>query len=422
MTEKKTSTRKKTTAAKAKKVTRKVSSETASVAAKAEDTVKTTQAAKQGKTENAPPVKETPAETVQPTNVVPQAAPAPQPASGGGGKGLAAFALLLALGSLGLSGYLLYSNVLQQKSATTNIAVGVTEIKNNVQRFGETVAKIQSDVGSMDQRLAGFATTETVEQTVQTQVAPFAEQQKAAEEALQQLRQEVSGDQGRFAYDRVRQLLETANSHIGLHRDVDRALVALQLAEGQLQSLKDERLITVRTKVLAEISELEGLQLPDMPGLAARLNQMIKLVPEWPLQNEPNAELIVAEEGDSDAAASIWSRIADAGKTVFKEVVQVNKVDAPPKPLLAPEQRYFLNQNLSLRLLSAQQALLQQQQTVFEDNLNEAMVWITEYFDSRDVRVQNALTELTDIQSVTLRPELPDVSGSLTSLNQVLGD
>ena len=457
MTDNKTPNRKKNAAAKGKKVTKKVTSETVAgtgvtttttdsqpaarsqTAAKSTKapTAKTTPAVKTTPAAEKAPAAETTAHaaSAQAKSSVSPAIPS-QPdqsttgaanmnasaaSSSGGGRGLALFAVLLGLASLVLSGYLLYSNVLQQQSATTSIAVGVTEIKNNVQRFGESVTQLQSEMGDIDQRLQGFATTETVEQSVQNSLQPYAEQQQALSESLQQLSQEVSGDQGQFAYDRIRQLLETANSQIGVHRNTERALVALQLTESQLQSLNDPRLSAVRSKVLEEISELQDVQLPDIARLASQLNQLIKEVPEWPLQNEPNAQLVEVAASEHDDV-NWWSRISTAVKEVFTQTFQVNKVDTPPKPLLAPEQRYFLNQNLGLRLLSAQQALLQQQQRVFDDNLNEAMAWITEYFDSRDARVQGALAELAEIQATDLQPELPDVSGSLGALNQVQGN
>ena len=100
-------------------------------------------------------------------------------------------------------------------------------------------------------------------------------------------------------------------------------------------------------------------------------------------------------------------------KEAFNDTFKVQKVGAKPKVLLAPTERYFLNQNLQLQLLTAQNAMLQGEQAIYSNNVKGAREWIAEYFDANDARVSSSLEDLTAIESVVLKPALPDISDVL---------
>ncbi len=352
----------------------------------------------------------------------PKVQPELKSSNGGSGKGLAALALLVSLGALGLSGYLVYSNLLQTNSTNTKLAIGLTEIKGNVGSIGDSVQALKTDMSAMNEQQNSFVTDELVSAKLTQQLTPVIDQQKGFGEALQKVREQVSGDEGRFAYDRIRQLLQTANSHLSLNRDVTGALSALRLGSEQIKALNDSRFTAVRGKVLDEINALEAVELADVASISSKLNAMQAAVANWPLQNEPDAEVIKAEVEPEDTAQGFRAELKKSMGELVKKVFQVQKIDTEPKPLLAPEQRYFLNQNLRLQLLTAQNALLQRQQTVYSSNLESAATWIRDYFDPQDTRVQQALADIAAVQGVVLQPELPDISTSLTALNTVLGN
>ena len=89
------------------------------------------------------------------------------------------------------------------------------------------------------------------------------------------------------------------------------------------------------------------------------------------------------------------------------------------KPLLTPEQRYFLVANLRLMLSGAQLAVLRTDNQTFKSNLEQAAQWLTEYFDTDDQTVKSMIAEIQDISSQDLAPERPNITGSIVELQNI---
>ena len=85
-----------------------------------------------------------------------------------------------------------------------------------------------------------------------------------------------------------------------------------------------------------------------------------------------------------------------------------------------PEQHYFVTENLKFALNSAQFALLRDDPAAYQRNLYNARAWITETFDSSDAAVASLLTEIDALLAEPVQVELPDISGSLAALREVI--
>jgi uroporphyrin-III C-methyltransferase len=71
----------------------------------------------------------------------------------------------------------------------------------------------------------------------------------------------------------------------------------------------------------------------------------------------------------------------------------VTRIDQPEAVLMAPEQAFFLRENLKLRLLNARLALLSRQFDTAQSDLRDAQAALDRYFD-RSVRRVAAAGEL----------------------------
>lgn len=104
---------------------------------------------------------------------------------------------------------------------------------------------------------------------------------------------------------------------------------------------------------------------------------------------------------------------------VWREVrglVRMERLDQDDPVLLAPAQNAFLRENLKIRLLTARLALLARDARTYGADLAQARVWIERFFDQRDERVKMALQELSALEAVTIRTELPTLTESFTAL------
>jgi uroporphyrin-3 C-methyltransferase len=89
-------------------------------------------------------------------------------------------------------------------------------------------------------------------------------------------------------------------------------------------------------------------------------------------------------------------------------------------PLIAPEEEFYLAQNLALKIEVARVAALRGDGAIFQDSLNMALEWIDSYFETDDERVANVIDELRDLQKVELHPYVPDVSRVSQAFKEVM--
>jgi len=86
-------------------------------------------------------------------------------------------------------------------------------------------------------------------------------------------------------------------------------------------------------------------------------------------------------------------------------------------PLLTPDQRALIYQNLRLKLESARLSLVQGDVNTYRQSLDIAGDWLLKYFDNNAKR--SALKQTIDeLKRIEIKTEFPDISGSLDALRQ----
>jgi uroporphyrin-3 C-methyltransferase len=109
-----------------------------------------------------------------------------------------------------------------------------------------------------------------------------------------------------------------------------------------------------------------------------------------------------------------WNSVKDA----VSGLIKVTPPDQASLPLVPPEAAYFLRTNLALQLQSARLSLLRGEQAVFEQSLDDASAWLTDYFDTDSAQVSGALQTISEIRGGFFSVTAPDISVSLRLLRQ----
>jgi len=86
--------------------------------------------------------------------------------------------------------------------------------------------------------------------------------------------------------------------------------------------------------------------------------------------------------------------------------------------MLAPEEEYYLYQNMHLMFESARLSLLNEDQAGFRDALSRAGTWLVTYFEMNAGPAPHMATELAQLQDQPVVWQLPDISASLRLLRQ----
>jgi uroporphyrin-3 C-methyltransferase len=99
-----------------------------------------------------------------------------------------------------------------------------------------------------------------------------------------------------------------------------------------------------------------------------------------------------------------------------RDLVRVTRVNDPDALLLAPEQAFFVRENLKLRLLNARLALLSRQFDVAQADLREAQQALERYFDRGSRRVAVVVDLLRQTAAQARQVNLPRPDATLAAL------
>jgi uroporphyrin-3 C-methyltransferase len=242
------------------------------------------------------------------------------------------------------------------------------------------------------------------------------EESRAQQESLQTLYLELANNRDEWTISEVEQLLVIASQQLQLAGNVKPALLALQTADNRLQQLDKPQVIALRKIIGRDIQKLQALPNVDIVGMSLKLEALVDGVQKLPLGSERHPVADIATRPDWDS--SPWHRLTQEIWQDIKRLVRIERMDHTELPLLAPDQAYFLRENLKLRLLAARIALLQHDETTYRTDLHTAEGWLKRYFDLHDATTQQALGLLQQLMSSSITIQIPDVSESLNAVSK----
>ena len=224
----------------------------------------------------------------------------------------------------------------------------------------------------------------------------------------------------------VEYLLRLANQRILISQDSATALSLLTTADEILLTLADPRFFDIRKSIAEDRAALVLVGQQDLDGVFLRLSALTQQLEKLPLIIIPSFEADndrVNTERNESTVSSWREKLNAIGESTWQELkslVVVNKRSSDIKPLLPPEQQYYLRGNLQLMINQSQLALLDGRQAVYSDSLSRAERWLQDYFPSDEHAIQSVITEIQMLQQVKVGIELPDVTKSLLSVTQFL--
>jgi uroporphyrin-3 C-methyltransferase len=290
---------------------------------------------------------------------------------------------------------------------------------------GELV-KRQQDSGSQAteaRTLAGQAETTARESAgklalLEARVAETSMQRTQLEELIQSLAR--SRDENVLAD--VDASIRVALQQAAITGSADPLVLTLKQADERLARYNQPRLERVRRAVAQDLERTRTAGVTDITVLTIRLDEVIRQVDELPLlagaEQRLAARAAAAEAASAPASASSsvgawagelgerWSQFGGRFWQEVKGLVRVTRIDKPEAMLVAPEQAFFLRENLKLRLLNARLALLSRQFDTAQLDLRDAQNALDRYFDHSARRVA-AASEL--VRQVTAQARLVSV-------------
>lgn len=280
------------------------------------------------------------------------------------------------------------------------------------QQEGRTLAKadhdalqaLQGKVGALEAKLA-----ETQSQAV----------------ALEAMYQDmVRGRDDRLLAE-VEQGLAIAAQQLQLAGNVESAVIALRTADARLANSSQTRFVPLRRLIARDLERLKALPVADVTGLSLKIEGVAAMVDGLPLAFEQRpAGPPRTARGDrvtrapDDAQSSVQGLAQRLLADVWQEMTQlvrIQRVENTDPALLAPNQVYFLRENLRLRLLGARLALLQRDSKTYRADLGQVRDLLQRYYDGNAPAVQTALASVKKLAEADISVELPTLNETLNA-------
>lgn len=327
--------------------------------------------------------------------------PPEKQASGGSGAFLATLLALLILGGA-------FFYLWQQQSA---VKADMRALEGSIDKLLEVIEQRHQEQLTTIPPHQHSAMDEGIRQN--------ATQLRQLQNQVGELRKQVGQDHLGWMVAEVDYLLRIADHRLSLEHDRQTAIAALRTASNRME-LQDKNVFAdVIQKIQEDINAIDAFDVPDRNLLASEIAELINKLEQLPLSTRASPSSRVPEPVVDTAASDSWDSFWQKIRRDLRGLVTIRREGEAQRPVLAPEPRYFLRQNLQLKLESARLALLTGNTQAWRTTLDEAGEWLSRYFDVDNEQVSNALNALERLAAVELSPALPQLDETRALLQKI---
>lgn len=245
--------------------------------------------------------------------------------------------------------------------------------------------------------------------------------QQSLRESGEKLYQLFGRDRNAWQLAEVEYLMRVAQHKLILQDDFAGAAITLQAASDRIGLTGDPGLLPVRVTISEEIADLKTRRRADLVGMSLMLAQLGRRVrglqPGFALRVEQSSELPADEEPVMVGQASEdwvdrFSDFLDSLISIRKEateptVIEANIIDVAEA----------MEDNLKL----ARWSVLERDANQYQLLIDRSLSLFREFYDLDDAANHDFMTQLQELQKMVIKPEKPDITGSLRELQRILG-
>lgn len=216
-------------------------------------------------------------------------------------------------------------------------------------------------------------------------------------------------------------LVRMAGRKLWLEHDLISAITLLGNADERIRALNDPSLMPIRKALAEDIAKLKGMPRIDREGLTLKLAALEDQIELLPLSTVSMPEAKLEADQAVTANPDEWESNLKKNWVKFTEnFVTIRRRDGTVEALLSPQQEIFLRENLKTKLLQAQISVYREQQTLYEDSLDKAQRWLTQYFDTENSATRYMQGEIDKLKGEQIQIDYPEQFKTQAMLEQVL--
>ncbi|PHQ82312.1 MAG: hypothetical protein COB66_00575, partial [Coxiella sp. (in: Bacteria)] len=247
----------------------------------------------------------------------------------------------------------------------------------------------------------------------------------ATQQNVMQLMRSVGSNQQQSALSQIAYLINLANLQLNISHDTASSLHMLTLAQSKVEALSDPRLFPLNKALLKDISALQNVPKFNLTKVVSDIDTLSNDVTTSSLMpNQTDLKKAVAKS-ETDVAKTdtnkkdkwynrFWHHLSG-----IKDLIIIRRNNPNMAPLLDAAQQTLIKSTIQSKLLLAEYAAVQHDNTLYQRHLKTVEKWIkTYYFDS--VNRHSLLAQIETLQNVNVSPSTPNIGDTISVLNQTL--
>ncbi|MEO5698335.1 MAG: uroporphyrinogen-III C-methyltransferase [Burkholderiaceae bacterium] len=254
---------------------------------------------------------------------------------------------------------------------------------------------------------------------------------------LEDLIQSLSRSRDENVLVEVESSIRVAMQQTAITGSAEPLVATLKQADERLARYSQPRLDGVRRAITRDLTRVKAISVADVASLGIKLDEAIRIVDDLPLLAFAEPRKPVGAAGPARSAArgasagtaeptptdswygpvrEVWGVVGERVWGEVKSLVRVTRIDHPDAMLMAPEQSFFVRENLKLRLLNARLALLSRQYDIAQSDLLAAQTALGRYFDRGSKRTIQASELIRQVAGQARHVSVPRPDDTLAAL------
>ncbi|NYT61234.1 uroporphyrinogen-III C-methyltransferase [Alcaligenaceae bacterium] len=238
----------------------------------------------------------------------------------------------------------------------------------------------------------------------------------------------------------VDHLLTIAQQQLQLSGNVANAIISLETAQAQLARANRPGLASLLQTINGDLDRLRAASTVDIALLSTQLDELSALVSEASLMVPDDAAPGIVESASVPATGTApgngspaddnspwWRQALDTAehwsgsawssiRQDLGQFITVRRVDDPTALLMSPDQATRFRENLRLRIMTAQLALMMRQPKVWHAETQAVLKAVETRYDPKAQQTRQALKLARQMADTSIEVRLPTVTNSLQAI------
>ncbi|MGL5360172.1 MAG: uroporphyrinogen-III C-methyltransferase [Shewanella sp.] len=199
-------------------------------------------------------------------------------------------------------------------------------------------------------------------------------------------------------------LVNMAGRKLWLEKDPRTAVNLLKSADETIVAMNNPALLPIRKALAHDIAATASIKVTDIDGSVLALDALIGQLDALPLNRSDSQSTSAADTQISSNLTDWQTNLAKTWKAITQDFITIRHRTADAPALLAPQQQWYLIENIRHKLLQSQLALYRYDKAAYQQALMMAREWLQNYFDTQDSKTIDIIAEIDKLAKIELEP------------------